>query len=89
MDNRPRRNRKSKAIREMITETKVGVKNLIYPIFLVDGDNTKDEIHSLPGNYRWSLDLLYGEIENCLNLGLKSFILFPKIDERKKVSERI
>jgi len=84
MDNRPRRNRKSRTIREMISETKVGVNNLIYPIFLVNGNKTKDEINSLPGNYRWSLDLLLGEIEDCINLGLGSFILFPKIDEAKK-----
>ena len=84
MDSRPRRNRKSKAIREIVSETKLDISNLIYPFFLVDGKGSKEEITSLPGNYRWSLDLLLGEIESCIKLGLRNFILFPKIDDSHK-----
>ena len=64
MNIRPRRNRKSAAIRAMVEETKIGTENLIYPIFLKDGKNVKEEISSLPNNYRWSIDLL-------LNLAIK------------------
>jgi len=56
----------------MVRETRMTVDNLIYPLFLVDGKKIKKEIKSLPGNYRWSLDLLLGEIEECMELGLRN-----------------
>jgi len=84
MNIRPRRNRKSSAIRSMIEETKLGVENLIYPIFLVDGVNVKTEVSSLPGNYRWSIDLLVKEVEECIKLGIYTFDIFPAIDENLK-----
>ncbi len=81
---RPRRNRKTEAIRNMVEETSLSVNHLIYPLFLVDGTKTKNEIHSLPGNYRWSLDLLLSEIESCLKLGINSFVLFPAVADNLK-----
>jgi len=81
---RPRRNRKSAVIRSMIEETKLGVENLIYPLFLKEGKNIKEEIASLPRNYRWSLDRLLPEIEECIKLGIRSFDLFPVVDEHLK-----
>jgi porphobilinogen synthase len=81
---RPRRNRKSLAIRAMVEETKIGVEHLIYPIFLKDGRNIKEEISSLPRNYRWSLDRLIPEIEECMKLGVMTFDLFPAVDEALK-----
>jgi porphobilinogen synthase len=83
---RPRRNRKNAVIRAMVEETKLGVENLIYPIFLQDGTKIKAEIKSLPSNYRWSLDMLLPEIEQCIKLGLNQFVLFPAIDEKLKDS---
>lgn len=84
MNIRPRRNRKSAAIRNMVEETKLGVENLIYPIFLKDGKNIKDEVLSLPNNYRWSIDRLLPEIEECMNLGIYTFDIFPAVDEDLK-----
>lgn len=84
MNIRPRRNRKSAVIRAMVEETKLGVENLIYPIFLKDGKNIKDEVTSMPGNFRWSIDKLLPEIEECVELGVKSFDLFPAVDEHLK-----
>lgn len=84
MHTRPRRNRKNYAIRSMVEETKLGVENLIYPIFLLDGTGIKTEVKSMPGNYRWSLDQLIPEIETCMNLGLRTFDIFPAIDEALK-----
>jgi porphobilinogen synthase len=81
---RPRRNRKNSAIRNMVEETQLGVQHLIYPIFLKDGKGIKDEIASLPHNFRWSLDMLLPEIESCLNLGIKTFDIFPAVDEGHK-----
>lgn len=83
---RPRRNRKSAAIRSMVEETKLGAENLIYPLFIQDGKNIKTEISSLPGNYRWSIELLLKEIENCVELGIDKYVLFPVVDERLKDS---
>lgn len=68
----------------MIQEHYVGAEHLIYPMFLVDGSGVKDEISSLPRNYRWSLDLLYKEIESCLLLGLNKFVLFPAVSDDLK-----
>ena len=84
MNIRPRRNRKSQAIRNMLEETNLGVQHLIYPIFLKDGKNIKEEIASLPTNYRWSLDLLIPEIEACMKLGIYSYDIFPAADDSLK-----
>lgn len=81
---RPRRNRKNPIVRAQMRETQLGVHNLIYPLFLIDGKNHKIEVSSLPGNYRWSIDKLLPEIESCMKLGLYSFVLFPAIDEALK-----
>jgi porphobilinogen synthase len=59
----------------------LGVENLIYPIFLKDGKNIKDEVLSLPNNFRWSIDRLLPEIEECMNLGIYTFDIFPAVDE--------
>jgi len=81
MNIRPRRNRKSAAIRNLVEETNLGPQHLIYPIFLKDGKNIKEEVSSLPNNYRWSLDRLLPEIEECMNLGVQTFDIFPCVDE--------
>lgn len=81
---RPRRNRKNKAIRAIAQETDLGVERLIYPIFLLDGKGIKTEVKSLPGNYRWSIDTLVPEIEKCLKLGINNYVLFPAVDESLK-----
>jgi len=84
MNIRPRRNRKSAAIRNMVEETQLGVQNLIYPIFLKDGKGIKEEVASLPNNFRWSIDQLIPEIEACLKLGITTYDIFPAVDESLK-----
>jgi porphobilinogen synthase len=81
---RPRRNRKNSVIRHMVEETQLGVQHLIYPIFLKDGKGIKDEVASLPNNFRWSLDRLLPELEACLKLGIATIDIFPAVDERHK-----
>lgn len=81
---RPRRNRKNQAIRNLVQENQVLVSDLIYPVFLNDGKNNKTEIKSMPGIYRFTLDLLLKEIESCLKLGITTFAPFPNIDEKLK-----
>lgn len=84
MQIRPRRNRKSAAIRAMVRETEVSLTSLMYPLFMVDGSNKQIPINSMPGINRWSLDLLLKEIEECMNLGVQSFVLFPAVEDSLK-----
>jgi len=84
MNIRPRRNRKNSPIRDMVQETHLHVKNLIYPMFIEDGSGVKNEIASLPNNYRWSIDTLLPEMEDCIKMGLNSFVLFPAVHESLK-----
>jgi porphobilinogen synthase len=81
---RPRRNRKSQAIRELVRETDVPVSSLIFPMFVVDGNDKKIPIASMPGIFRLSEDHLLREIESCLEVGLKSFVLFPAVEDSLK-----
>jgi porphobilinogen synthase len=81
---RPRRNRKSEVIREMVEETRLSVKDMIFPMFLIEGTNQQVEVKSMPGIYRYSLDLIQEEINNCINLGIKTFALFPVINDNLK-----
>ena len=81
---RPRRLRASETIRQQVQETHLRVSQFIYPLFLLDGKNTQIEVASLPNNYRWSLDKMLLEIEECMNLGLKSFVIFPAVGEELK-----
>ncbi|MFM1821703.1 MAG: Porphobilinogen synthase [Bacteroidota bacterium] len=84
MLNRPRRNRSSAAIRTMVEENRLSVKDLLFPLFVMDGSATKTEIKSMPGIYRFTTDLLLKEIEECLNLGITSYALFPQVAEDRK-----
>ncbi len=81
---RPRRNRKSQVIRDMVQETELSVKDFIYPVFLTQGNNKSIEIKSMPGISRLSLDYLLKELEICMNNGVKSFAVFPQIEESLK-----
>ncbi|WP_338394695.1 porphobilinogen synthase [Fulvitalea axinellae] len=86
MTRRPRRNRKSEAVRRMAEETTLSLNNLIFPMFLIEGENQKEEVSSMPGIYRFSLDQLLVEIGECMDLGLRAFCLFPSISESLKDS---
>ncbi|BDD03162.1 porphobilinogen synthase [Aureibacter tunicatorum] len=83
---RPRRNRKSPALRDMVEETRLSVKDMIFPMFLIEGQNKSEEVKSMPGIYRYSQDLLLKEIEVCMKLGIRTFCIFPSISEDKKDS---
>lgn len=73
---RPRRLRNNNIIREMVRENHVDVSDLIYPIFITEGKDTKEEISSMPGINRFSLDYALEEINNAKEKGIKSFLLF-------------
>lgn len=81
---RPRRNRRSAAIRGLTTETYLTPQHLVQPIFLLDGQNIREEVSSLPGTFRLSIDQVLPEVETCMQSGIRSFIMFPAVpDERK------
>ena len=84
MNIRPRRNRKNAAIRDMVQESRLGIENLIFPVFLKDGNNVKEEIPSLPNIYRWPIDLLLKEIESCMELGIRTYDIFPAVEDHLK-----
>ncbi len=84
ISHRPRRNRKSVAIRNMVQENHVSVADFIFPLFLVEGKNSKAEVKSMPGIYRLSSDLLLKEIESCMKLGIMSFDVFPSLADKFK-----
>ncbi|PPL00418.1 porphobilinogen synthase [Parapedobacter indicus] len=81
---RPRRNRKSAVIRDLVQETHLTAANLIFPLFILEGNNVKSEVSSMPGIFRYSIDNLLREVEACMKLGLHAFDLFPNIDETLK-----
>ncbi|MFT4736438.1 MAG: porphobilinogen synthase [Paraglaciecola sp.] len=81
---RPRRNRNSAAIRSLTQENHVTADDLIFPLFLLEGEKQKVEVQSMPGIYRLSLDLMLAEIGSCLQMGIKSFDIFPVVAEHYK-----
>lgn len=81
---RPRRNRKSAAVRGLTEEIQLLPQHLVQPLFLVDGKNKSNAIKSLPGMSQLSIDNALKEIESCLKVGVNSFILFPAVEESLK-----
>ena len=73
---RPRRLRKNSAIRDLVCETALNKSDLIYPLFIVEGEKQKQPIESMPGVFRFSPDNLEQEIAEITALGIKSVILF-------------
>lgn len=73
---RPRRMRASQNLRDMIGETTISTKDLIFPIFVTAGKNIKNEIETLYGNYQWSVDRVLEVIEEVVNLDIPAVLLF-------------
>ncbi|MFA6261423.1 MAG: porphobilinogen synthase [Bacteroidia bacterium] len=81
---RPRILRKSAAIREMVTETRLAPSDFIAPLFIVEGEGINEEISSLSGYYRHSLDLTVREVEALYAMGIRSVLLFIKCKDELK-----
>lgn len=73
---RPRRLRSSEAVRSMVRETRVSADSLIYPMFVIEGENIKEEIEAMPGQYRYSIDRMGECLEEVIAAGVKSVMLF-------------
>ena len=84
---RMRRNRMSNFSRRLISENNISLDDLIYPIFITYGSNVKEEVVSMPGIYRYSLDLLHKEIEYISSLFIPAIAFFPKVQNELKTSD--
>ena len=83
---RPRRLRRTEAIRQMVRETKIQPEDFIYPLFVHNKDY-KEEISAMPGIYRWDINGLINEVFRAWELGIKCIVLFPKVDESLKTED--
>ena len=81
---RPRRLRRTANIRRMVSETTLAVSDLIYPMFVMEGSQSYEQVSSMPGCYRYSLDILLKEVQEVAELGIPAIALFPAIDPSKK-----
>ena len=81
---RPRRLRRTASLRRMVQENQLSVNDLIYPVFVTEGEKQLEEIPSMPEIYRYSLDLLLKEIADAERLGINAIALFPLISTEKK-----
>jgi len=81
---RNRRLRKSQTIRDLVAETKLHADDFIVPLFIIEGTNKKEEIASMPGYFRMTLDYIEAEVKGLWNLGLKAVLLFVKVDDKLK-----
>jgi porphobilinogen synthase len=79
---RPRRLRKNEGIRTLTRETRLSVEELVYPLFVVPGEKVKEEIPSMPGIFRYSVDEAVNEVKEIKDLGIQAILIFG-IPERK------
>jgi len=82
---RPRRLRRTENIRSLVRETHLTVNDLIYPLFICEGKNVKQEIRSMPEVYRFSIDKALEEIKEATQLGIKAVLLFGIPDKKDEV----
>lgn len=87
-ETRMRRFRKNETIRSMVRESRVHTEQLIYPIFVVEGDDQKNPIPSMPGIYQYSLDHLLEEVKRAVEVGIHSIILFGIPAEKDPVGSQ-
>ena len=83
---RSRRLRGTEALRKMVRETRADASSLIYPMFVCEGTGVKEEITSMPGQYRWSLDRFPEKLEELAAAGVTSYMLFGIPDVKDEVA---
>ncbi len=81
---RPRRMRSDEFSRRLMRESTISVDDLIYPIFIIEGENQQTAIDSMPGIVRLSVDLLIKEAKELIDLGIPAIALFPVVSDDKK-----
>ncbi|MCF6319781.1 MAG: porphobilinogen synthase, partial [Proteobacteria bacterium] len=81
---RKRRNRYTDSVRNLVRENNLTANDLIWPVFVLEGKERKEEIKSMPGVFRLSVDLLLKRLDELHDLGLNAVALFPVVTEDKK-----
>lgn len=76
MINRTRRLRGSQYIRDMVKNVNISLEHIVYPLFIEEGEGIKEEIQSMPGQYRFSIDMLEDELKEIEELGIRSLLIF-------------
>ncbi|QZP17415.1 porphobilinogen synthase [Methylophilales bacterium] len=87
MLNRPRRMRESSFSRTLMRENNISVSNLIYPMFVIEGTGIRQDIESMPGIQRLSIDELKKDASECHQLGIPAIAIFPYIDKKLKTND--
>lgn len=82
---RHRRLRGTASIRNMVRETHLHPEDLIYPLFVVEGTNIKNEVPSMPDVFHWSLDLLDAQVDEVVSLGIPAIIIFGVPDSKDDI----
>lgn len=88
MIKRPRRLRGNETLRRMVRETRMDKSSLIYPLFVKEGENIEEEITSMEGQYRYSVDRLPYELERLVKAGVKSLMLFGIPEHKDEVASQ-
>ena len=73
---RMRRLRQNEALRSLVRETEISTTDLIYPMFVIEGENIKEPVESMPGIYLWSIDRIDEELDRVVNAGILGILLF-------------
>ena len=81
---RMRRTRRTAALRNLVAESALGPGDLIYPVFILEGENRTEAVVSMPGVQRKSVDMLLLELADVVALGIPAIALFPVIDDARK-----
>ncbi|HWT30385.1 MAG TPA: porphobilinogen synthase, partial [Propylenella sp.] len=81
---RLRRNRRTDWSRRLVREASLSVNDLIWPIFLIDGDKRREPVASMPGVERLSINLVVGEAERAARLGIPAIAFFPYTDPARR-----
>ena len=84
---RPRRMRESSFSRTLMRENNISVSNLIYPMFVIEGTGIRQDIASMPGIQRLSIDELIKDASECYQLGIPAIAIFPYIDKKLKTDD--
>ncbi|HEX5127564.1 MAG TPA: porphobilinogen synthase [Rhodocyclaceae bacterium] len=83
---RPRRMRRDEFSRRLMRESRLSVDDLIYPVFVLDGEKRVEPVSSMPGVSRMSIDMLFRVAQDAVALGIPALALFPVIDQKFKSS---
>ncbi len=84
---RPRRNRKSESIRQLVQEHRLHPSDFVVPLFVIEGSDCTQEISSMPGVYRYTIDCLTKQIDHLMELGIRAVDLFTVVPSERKTAD--